>query len=280
MDLLTVKDRPKATLTSRLNASQSFRIIPTTPGYIYGYGQFYGIDIRLNGAGIGSTLLALVNTVPELSQVSSEKGTGGVGEPTWGADGVFRVIDDALCGKNSACKLASIFSFSDLVCDDLGDEMADFIAMSENERVVVFLHAKCAEKTGISASALYDVCAQTTKNLAFLRFGAERFTGTTNNWNKAWNGGPKSTYSVAKRIRSGSKSGSELRRELTKLLSHPMTRREAWIVLGNTLSRKHFAREMRASSVKPEMLQMAHLLMSTYSACKSVGVELRVFCSP
>jgi hypothetical protein len=172
-------------------------------------------------------------------------------------------------------------TFDWLVCEDLGDEFADFVGVDAQTGRVVFVHAKHSkDKHQIGASALYDVCGQAVKNLEFLRFGTPRLPGSPQKWNGVWKISKKGQgeFKVKTRIRGTSKTAKELRDSIISLLSAPNTKREAWLVLGGILSKKALEQAIQKHAFPPELLQCFYLVISTYSACKSVGVDLRLFC--
>lgn len=53
-----------------------------------------------------------------------------------------------------------------LVCDDLGNEWADHIAIKDD--TISFIHSKCKDKAGLSASAFQEIVGQATKNIGNL----------------------------------------------------------------------------------------------------------------
>lgn len=276
LDLFTAFEATrKISLTRLLNHMQSFRVIPASPETVYAHKQFYSIALKLQDSGAGTAILNLLTPLDVLRTLKSEKGDRNGLYQNWPEDSLFRFINDELVWKNAASAFGS--RFSGLVCDDLGDEMADFIGIDESTQRIAFVHAKTTEKGyKLAASALYDVCGQAIKNLVYLRFGASQLAGSANKWNQNWK---LETHIVESRIRCGPAPGADFRARVRKLLANPNTRREAWLVLGNLLSRGALKRAIERGSVDPSLLQSYYLLMSTYSACKSVGVDLRVFCS-
>jgi hypothetical protein len=137
----------------------------------------------------------------------------------------------------------------------------------------VFAQAKCKRgATQVAASALYDVCAQANKNLGYLRYGGGEMPGRSRKWATPWKGGPKdSTYKVSPRIRRGPTAAAAFLGELNAILPKPGTRREMWLVLGKTLSKKEFREELTSRKPPASAIQTFYLLMTAHSACKSVG---------
>jgi hypothetical protein len=274
LDEFTDAANPKVTLTKRLNQSQGFRVIPETPATVYAVRQFYDVDLRLKFPGLGSVLLDLLTPIPELATTTSEKGTASGTRRTWPAHSLFRVIDDGISPGQQPSSFGERFPV--VVCEDLGQEFADFVTLNEERERVVFIHGKSDEDgTQLAASSLYDICAQAVKNLVYLRFGNQSIPGRAAKWNGNWSNG---RFIVTNRIRAGHLDGQAVRTQLASMLRRPNVTREVWIVLGNILSRNSVEQALRSHNPPPHLLQSFYLLMSTYSACKSVGVDLRIFC--
>lgn len=272
--------KPKATLTGRLNLTQDFRIIPASTRVLYAAGQFYDFKFKFSKGSSGALLLEVLFDVPELANISTEKGVRAkrVVHADWSQDSLFHFIDKGMAASAGPFGM----QFSHIVCDDMGTESGDFIGINRDAGVVVFAQAKCRRDAAqVAASALYDVCAQGNKNLGYLRYGGTELPDRTRKWTWAWKGGTKkSTYTVKPRIRRGPTIARTFLDELNEMLAKPGTRREMWLVLGRTLSKSEFRRELASHTPRASAIQTFYLLMTVHSACKSVGVELRIFCSP
>ena len=270
----------RTSLTRRLNQRQPFRIIPEDLDAIYAFGQFYSIDLNLSAAGgTGALITGLLTDLSELEATTSEKGQLHNPSDTWPDGSVFELIDRTLKPTASVTPFGPIFPL--LVCDDLGEEAADFIGVDDGELShqprVVLIAAKGKEGTpGVSASELYDVCGQVVKNLAYLKVDTQELPGVLDKWSKDW----KHDGGVVPRLRSGP-SSQALRKAFRATRGNPAAEREFWMVLGGgMLSKKAVEKEFRKPKPRAHVLQFHHLLLSTYSACQSVGVNLRVFCAP
>jgi hypothetical protein len=229
--------------------------------------------------GSGDTILGLVYGVPLLRGITSEKGAPTQNALGWPAGSLFNEIDLNL--RQGEAGNAFGPKYGALVCDDLDDETADFIAIDKGKagadgRVAV-IHAKWKSgNPGVSASHLYDVCSQAVKNLAYLKVDSQELPGTGQKWNRPWKLKPGSV----KRIRSGPDTGAEFRTLFRDVRSRPSTRREVWLVLGGgVLSSKALATEFSRVPIQPHVLQTYHLLLSTFSQCLSIGVDLKIFCA-
>jgi hypothetical protein len=68
---------------------------------------------------------------------------------------------------------------------------------------------------------------------------------------------------------------------LARVKQSPGAEREIWLVCaGGMLSKFALEREFQSSPPKAHVLQFYHLVISTYSAYQSVGVNLKIFSSP
>jgi hypothetical protein len=202
---------------------------------------------------------------------------------TWKPGSLFRLLDDALVDS----KGPHLFGppFPALACDDLGTEVGDFIGVDSRAATprVTFVVAKWHEgDPGVSASAFYDVCAQGVKNLAYLKSDGMGLPGAATKFDTDWRlsvgrGVAKVTDKVPRR-RSGPGSVA-FRRLLERVRAAPRTDRAIWLVCsGGMLSKSALEREFRRASPRAHVLQFYHLVVSAYSSCQSVGVDLRIFC--
>jgi superfamily II DNA or RNA helicase len=280
-ELDTYLELPKkqVTLTERLNQKQAFRIIPASPNSVYASGQFYDTSVSMK-AGAGTFLLDLLSPVAELSEISDEKGSATTGRKTWTKGSLFAFIDSSMKRKSNGALSPFGRSFSGIVCDDPKPECADFIGMDKSRAEVVFVHAKAGNGDArLGVSKLYEVCGQTVKNLAYLRMGNDDLPGKEKKWDDPWSVDEASGYVVTPRIRCGPGDAITFREQLFDLLRRPTTAREVWLVLGNTLSKATLKKAISSAQPSAALLQSFYLLSSTYSQCKSVGVDFKIFCS-
>lgn len=279
------KENPRISLARRLNQLQPFRIITAGLDHIYVNGGFYKVDFDLaRSKGPGALVLDLLTPIPGLEAIRSEKGSLTAGpRPGWAADSLFAFIDQALRPDRGPHVMGE--PFPDLVCDDLQDEVGDFIGMdgrSGMARATLIVAKWKTGSPGVSASAFYDVCAQGVKNLAYMKSDGEALPGAATRFDGSWrlsNKGKTITQTVLrKRHGRGSKA---FRRLFQELRSAPTTERSIWLVCsGGMLSYAKLKKEFAKPRPEPHVLQFHHLVMATYSACQSVGVQLRILCAP
>jgi superfamily II DNA or RNA helicase len=273
-----LKDNPRISLTRRLNQRQPFRIVIAGSPLVYAYGGFYEVDLDLKRpGGVGTILLNLIEGVVGLDTITSEKGAHRGAASSWPRRSLFHFIDQALKLGSKTPLFGEPFPM--LVCDDLGTEVADFIAADDGNTGglprTTFVAAKWKDGTpGVSASLIYDVCGQVGKNLAYLKADAQELPGSPAKWNGLW----KLKGGRVARLRAGTNAAA-VRSALRILRSDPGARRTFWMVLaGGILSRKALEKALSRDPPWAHVLQFAHLVLSINSACQSVGVDFRVYC--
>lgn len=272
----------KLTLTRRLNQAQAFRIITADHRHVYVSGAFYGIDLDLaNPDGAGQLVLDLITPVAGLEAIKSEKGKPqGESLATWRTGSLFRFVDDELVrGKGNN---AFGMTFPALVCDDLGTEAGDFIAVDDdpsNQQVVFVVCKHKKDEPGVSTSAFYDVTGQGLKNLAFLKSDGADVPGSPRKFDQDWKLSADGKTDTVPRRRAGPDS-KKFRNLLGRTKRAPGAERSIWLVCaGGMLSKQALEKEFQRKPPQAHVLQFYHLVVSAYSACQSVGVQLKIFCA-
>lgn len=270
----------KKDLVTYLNHSQSFMIIPKSENAIYSAGRFFNPLMRV-GKSFNPDDFIIANVMrvsPVLKNISSEKGKqcliDGKG---WENNCLFQIIDDL----GTECELQKDFGKPDIVvCDDMCTEVADFILADSSKKKVIFIHAKASKDfKPYSASVLQEVCGQATKNIGYLAMFNEARPSNLNKWGGKWSAKGTKGF-VKKRIRKGVGSGDKIWEKVRSIIRDPLADREAWLFLGNILSKQRFLRELGKVPPTAEAIQAVYLLQSTLTNVASIGVKLRVFCSP
>lgn len=263
-----------------LNQHQAFRIV-TGDGHVYAHGKFYKARIPLWGRARNDRidLGSILSAKPCLRQITSEKGTnvahGGTG---WATGSLFELID-----RRSNTGLFALEGMEPdyLVCDDLGNELADFIAFDKDPKRVVLVHAKVASTdSDVSASAFHDVCGQAIKNLDLLVPQCDREPKDLRVFSRPWNGGAIGTVPSRTRINTDGHTPSAAWKEFQRLVRHPETQREVWIVMGSGLSLGEFEAQRRRDRPGGQVIQLIYLLQGTWNAVSATGARLRVFVRP
>lgn len=116
--VLEYSDGREKTLTRFLNDGQDFIVCFSDPCYAYTSRQLFR-DHNLLTALDG--LLSIFVPIPGLANVVSEKGQVTAASTRFGSTSIFGVIQDAIAVADDV-----------LVCDDLGDEWADFLGVQSD----------------------------------------------------------------------------------------------------------------------------------------------------
>lgn len=218
----------------------------------------------------GATFMGHLKASAALAQATSEKGGFTANQTEFAAGSVFRVVVDDVAQDTDV-----------LLCDDLGDEWADFIGWNTaaNPATVSFYHAKHGA-VSLSASAFHDSVGQAIKNLGRMTLPAEAMQAKYRGWARNYSG-PKIRTSIARIIRGGTRQ--EIENQVDGLRAAPDLVRRVFIVT-SSLSRAAVATtfENAAAGIAPSahFVQLYWLLMSYFSACTEVGVVGYVVCRP
>jgi hypothetical protein len=277
-----VGDQQAMPLISYLNRWQSFRILPVPSAdgsLLYVGGRFCQATLPIGQASDEAVdLSALLTPVTALATTRTEKGAPGSATPQgWEPGSVFGRIDSQGAGTELAAYLDDV---DILVCDDLGIEVADFLACDPVHGRVAAIHAKASDTVKpLSASGLHDVTGQALKNLAYLQpHRVADPPGVAGKWSQPWSDGI--TGMVSNRIRVGTGTPADTWALVRQRMRDPSMSREVWLVLGQMLS-KSALDAARVSATPPgHVVQLLYSLQSTWAAVASAGCRLRVFCSP
>lgn len=241
-----------------LNNHQAFTIAFSEPRYAYSDRQLFE-DRRLLDT--IPQLLEIIQVARELTTVTDEK------NPTQNGfrnDSVFHVVEAHLASGTGA-----------LICDDLGDEWADYIefAYGENLPKLVFYHCKHGELT-TSASIFQDVIGQAIKNLSRLNASSTEFEAK---WHNSWSGRYNGTFP---RMRKG--DPTTILDEIRGVVRSARTQREAVLVL-SFVSKAALTRELeelRNGAARPHVSQLLWLLSGFVGNCREHSVLPRIVCQP
>ena len=227
---------------------------------------------------------------PWLERVTSEKGGGTAAQ--WVAHSVFGGMfaefglskhgAPSTAKKRPLCTLdptlsQEIDTFDTLVCDDGGQEQADFMCMGESPRRVVFLHAK-VNNSQMSVSAMQIVGRQAMASLAFMARGA-RLMDRTAWWQSPWS--TDDHQQVPHRLlRAATPDLATTWNEIKRGIQSAQYAKEIWIFAGRTLSKAELVRQLtRPSGPTPLSLQMVYFLGALQTSAARANVAMRIFCS-
>lgn len=137
------------TLSTLLNSLHCFTVGFEDCSYLYVGGRVYKNEEFIQDI---DSILEILIPVPEFKDVTSEKGQGyNASSKEFREGSLFRVVEEM------------VFKDADfLLCDDMGNEWADHIALQGN--TLSFVHSKYKELS-LSASNFQDVIGQAMKNI-------------------------------------------------------------------------------------------------------------------
>lgn len=278
-ELIKNVDEDGPSLIVTLNASQSFRIILTGNKLVYAYRTFFRPGLNMISKSHDLDLKQLFHRHPSITAIDSEKGNDKLtaAADQWHRDTLFGLIARSAKGYGDKI-LEDTFCFDYILCDDLGNEIADFIAIDEKTGKLVLIHVK-AGKSKLSASAFQEVCGQAVKNLNYLvPYYAKDPTINISKWSKPWS---LDGIGKANRIVKGKITANAFWKKYKEMIPDPSLSREVWLCVGNMLDYQGFEKEFSKSKiedVKPEAIQLVYLLRSTWNSVSSVGAQLKIFC--
>jgi hypothetical protein len=246
-----------------IDQNDLFTILFSDLAVVYLDGALY----RDASLGDGTHFLSYLKTDPRLNAVTSEKGGFTALHTAFDPHSVFGVVAAHIAAQDEI-----------LICDDLGDEWADFIGIntSSQPKTISFYHAKHDDLT-LGASALHIAVSQAIKNLGRINLTAESIDAKLARWTTAYVNDNVET--LIQRVVRG--NAGAIRETIATALSSPDTIRRVFIVT-SSLSRRQvedrFVIIRAGEPPRPHFVQLYWLLMSYFSACAEVGAYPYVVC--
>ncbi|MFA6808064.1 MAG: hypothetical protein WCR27_03635 [Eubacteriales bacterium] len=199
----------------------------------------------------------------ELSLITSEKGQFNQQSLMFSDDSLFHFIEN---------KLANNADY--ILCDDLGDEWADYISFEMNKSIQ-FYHAKSGTE-GLSASNFHEVVSQAQKNIGNVFASEDQLSRKREKWNA------KYSSTNIDRLRKGSNVEESVESYRNTLLL-PNTRKEIYLVV-NFISKLRLEQEVinlkAGERVAPQIIQILWLISSLVLSCKEANTDIYIVCLP
>ncbi|WP_431785566.1 hypothetical protein [Paenibacillus lactis] len=203
-----------------------------------------------------------------LKNIYSEKGESPFRTKEFSNDSLFYFIEKNLTTHHDY-----------VVCDDLGNEWADYISIKSHEQIT-FFHAKHGKK-GISASKFHEVVSQAQKNLGNIFATENELNRKKAKWDEIYNLNTY-PYSQIKRLRRGANTRRALEM-YKKTLFAPNSRKEVYLVV-DFISLDELKSELlklqQNQRAENETIQILWLISSFVLACKEVNVDAYITCLP
>ena len=262
----------ETTLNQYINSGNQFIINFDKVEYVYSHRKIFR-DNRLLGD-IENFLSAFVDD-KKLNIINSEKGLDYTEESTsFDSYSLFGFIENELAND------AEI-----LICDDMGTEWGDFIAIYNNE--ICFYHAKF-ENQGLSAKKLEVVLGQAAKNFGNLELDMEMIDFRRSKWQNTFQINNIKTKIKRVKFRNQPESKdiiSEIKNKVERASTNPNLRRKVFIVI-NFLSKSELKNSIelvrlgKNFSNKGVVLQILWFVNSLLSNANELNTDLRIICRP
>ena len=260
-------DPERRPLGRYINRENLFTVLFSDLALAYIDAALFRDEALLNG---GEDFLRHLRAEPRLINTTSEKGAFATGQRAFDQASVFQVLSDGIAHD---CDV--------LICDDLGDEWADFIGLTTdgNPKMVSFYHAKHGTRS-LGASPFHDAIAQAIKNLGRMTLPPEAMAAKYASWEEPYRNDRVQT-GISRIMRGGARA--EIERAVEATRGSPDLVKRVFVVT-SSLSRAQVAQvfegaeEGRAPSA--HFVQLYWLLVSYFSACTEVGVTGYVICQP
>ena len=218
----------------------------------------------------GSAFLRYLRTDPLLEAVTDEKGTFSPTHTMFDADSTFGVVVNSVSDGDDV-----------LVCDDLGDEWADFIGLNSTSspRRISFYHAKHGELS-LGAGPFHIAVSQAMKNLGRMSLPPEPVRRKIQGLSANYVSGRGVQTSIPKILRG---SANELEGAFSEARNAPDAIRRVFIVtssLSRTAVEAAFANIAAGGRPDPYFVQLYWLVLSYVSACSDMNAFGYVVCRP
>lgn len=258
------EDPNRLSLRRYLDREDDFIVLFDSLSLAYIDGTLFRDDGFADG---GLALLRHLRANSLLSSVIDEKGSFTAAQAGFDPDSTFGVIEKSIADGDEV-----------LVCDDLGDEWADFIGLnnSSSPPCITFYHAKHGDLS-LGAGQFHISVSQAIKNLQRMSLPAESMGTKIRGWKKVYsNNGVKTR--IPRTLRG---NADQLAAEFARARAAPDAIRRVFIVT-SSLSRSAveaaLARIKAGHSPDPYFVQLYWLLMSFFSACTEMNSHGYIVC--
>lgn len=204
---------------------------------------------------------------------NSEKGTFMQKSVNFSYDSIFYILEKRLDDSG----------YTDIICDDLGNELADFIAFDKNR--LGFFHAKYKHvdsgRGKKSASVLHDVVSQALKNLGFLDNIENENIDLDNTYQNKWLKKYKNNEVTTdiERIRKSATSNDSIVRRL-KETNRQINVQKYMVLVVNFISKSEISDYIQNQSTNTQIQQIVWLLSSFISTCQEMNIIPQIICKP
>jgi hypothetical protein len=257
-------DNGRVLLKQFIDKQDTFIVLFDQPQFAYLDGNLYQDDSLVNG---GALFLGYLFGNRELKDVIDEKGSFTAAQNTFDSDSTFGTILSTIAPEDNV-----------MVCDDLGEEWADFIGFRTDPSAprVTFYHAKHGELS-LGASPFHVAVGQAIKNLGNLSLPASSMPKKYRRWNRLYMNNRVTTN--IRRTCRGTLADTQAAVEFCRNAPHT-TKRVAIVTssLSKAAVEQAFRDIVAGAPIDPYFVQLYWLLSSFFAACTEVGAFGCVIC--
>lgn len=257
-------DNGRVLLKKFIDEQNAFIILFDQPQFAYLDGSLYQDDSLVNGGGL---FLGYLFDNAELKRVVDEKGKFTTAHNTFDNDSTFGTVLSTVAPEDNV-----------MVCDDLGDEWADFIGFRTDPSAprITFYHAKHGDLS-LGASPFHVSVGQAIKNLGNLSLPASSMPKKYRRWSRLYTN--KRVRTNIPRTCRGTPADTQVAVEFCRNSPHT-TKRVAIVTssLSKAAVKQAFLDIAAGASVDPYFVQLYWLLSSFFAACTEVGAFGCVIC--
>jgi hypothetical protein len=258
------QDPNRIPLRRYIDRNDGFILLFDALSLAYLHGTLFRDDGFTDG---GAALLRHLRTDRLLDAVTDEKGNFTAKQTHFDDDSTFGVIEASVADGDEI-----------LVCDDLGNEWADFIGLNNSSSPprITFYHAKHGDLS-LGAGAFHISVSQAIKNLQHMNLPAQSIGRKIRGWSQKYvNGG---TETQIPRVIRG--NAGRLTKDFARAGAAPDAIRRVFIVT-SSLSRRAVDEALKdvagGRAPDPYFVQLYWLLMSFFSACTEMNAHGYIVC--
>lgn len=255
------------TLLSLINDRNLLHINYNIPDYVYSMGQVHREKDYSKRAELVTDILIKYDGLKLTKREKYAAAPITVGLTDFDSDSVFHFIETSDLTSNSTY----------LICDDLGNEWADYISIETNNRIRYF-HAKSGNITN-GASKFHDVVSQALKNIGNMRSYALLDVKC-----QSWKGnyGDANFTKVRKKNLKGA-TLQDISNAYKECVLNNNAIFECWLVvdfLSLDSLEKSIEKFKKTGKMSNYTMQLISLLLKYISACRESNIVPRVACRP
>ncbi|MDE1244267.1 hypothetical protein [Vibrio aestuarianus] len=285
----SVDGKKATTLLQRLNAAQSFRVLINHDKIVYSEGRFFEPRIQWVLEDGTKPILKHIKESPCLKSVVSEKGEAfyDITNPTeWMNKSVFGIFKNVCSNGTTSSNdplQDAIHSIPVWICDDDTKEIADFIGIDEDNKKLVYVHAKVGKVSeggsGYNVNALQDVGRQALASLAFAFLGQPSDTWTTERWSQEVQANKRTLKRCGRVFKNnGSMTNQEVDELLKRSVRNLSYEKELWIVGARMIDLDKVKSALEKTELDNRLRQLLMHWHAMGTACARANVSLKWFC--